>query len=156
MTGANRQLTAEDIMTGAVLSVSPDDMLHDAVDAILENHISGLPVVDEEGHLAGILTEADRLRVMSDGADMSTARVADYMTCGVVAVDVTTSARQIADILMRTSFRRVPVTRNGRLVGIVSRRDLVAAFHNAKAADSSSESTSGEPAVAGGATRVDE
>ncbi len=117
-------LTAKDVMSQAVISVSPDDSLKEAMEIIVENQVSGLPVIGSDGRLAGIISEMDRIKIRDlDLPD--DARVADHMTHGVITVDEESNLNQIAELLVRTGVRRLPVVSNGRVVGIVSRRDLV-------------------------------
>lgn len=117
-------LTAKDVMSQVVISVSPDDSLKEAMEIIVENQVSGLPVIGSDGRLAGIISEMDRIKIRDlDLPD--DARVADYMTHGVITVDEKSNLNQIAELLVRTGVRRLPVVSNGRVVGIVSRRDLV-------------------------------
>ncbi len=123
-TEAGALLTAKDVMSQAVISVSPHDSLGEAMEIIVENSISGLPVIDSNGRLAGIISEMDRIKI-SAAADVEDARVADYMTQGVITVDENATLNQIAALLVRAGIRRLPVMSNGRVIGIVSRRDLV-------------------------------
>jgi CBS domain-containing protein len=117
---------AQDIMTSVVISVSPDSSLADAVEMIVANRISGLPVIDQSGELVGILSEADRLNLsIGSTSSVDDARVADYMTSSVITVEYDTELSEIADVLMRHGIRRVPVINQGSVVGIISRRDLL-------------------------------
>ncbi|MBW3540709.1 MAG: CBS domain-containing protein [Planctomycetes bacterium] len=127
-------LRARDVMTRTVLSVTPDTPLTDAMELIVENRISGLPVVDEQGHLAGIITEADRLKTYQSDRSLENARVADCMSRGVITVDTEATLGQIADLLLRTGIRRLPVTSGGNVVGIISRYDVVRVLHRAASA----------------------
>jgi CBS domain-containing protein len=123
-------VTVRDIMTPAVVSVSPDDMLVEAMDLIVENKISGLPVIDETGRLVGIISEFDRIKLLSDETtDLTTARVSQWMTHGVITVDENATLDQVAELLVRASIRRIPVTSDGQVIGIVGRRDLVRALN---------------------------
>ena len=123
-------VTVKDIMTPTVVSVSPDDLLVDAMDLIVENKISGLPVIDDEDRLVGIISEFDRIKVQNgEPSDLATDKVADWMTHGVITVDENATLDQVAELLVRASIRRIPVTSNGRVIGIVGRRDLVRALN---------------------------
>ena len=119
-------LTAKDIMTPAVITVSPDDSMADAMEMIVEHKISGLPVIDHDGRLVGIISELDRIKLVgSDAEDMADTRVSDWMTHGVITVDQNATLNQVAELLVRASIQRLPVTNDGRVIGIVGRRDLV-------------------------------
>jgi len=116
-------------MAPAVISVTAETSIDDAMDILFEKQISGLPVVDENGRLIGIVSEADRLKILTNPQHSESALVADIMTRGVVIVDENTSFSQAADLLMRVGIRRLPVMRDGCVVGIISRRDLLKAIH---------------------------
>ena len=122
-------ICAKDIMAPAVISVTAETSIDDAMDILFEKQISGLPVVDENGRLIGIVSEADRLKILTNPQHSESALVADIMTRGVVIVDENTSFSQAADLLMRVGIRRLPVMRDGCVVGIISRRDLLKAIH---------------------------
>ena len=116
---------ARDIITPAVISVQPEDHINDAMDLLVANRISGLPVIEENGKLVGIISEADRLKLFKEGTDLKKARVCDYMTSEVITVDEDTSLEEIADRLTTAGIRRVPVLHDSDVVGIISRRDML-------------------------------
>ncbi len=126
---------AKDIMTAAVISVTPESSLNDAMELIIENRISGLLVIDDEGRLVGILSEADRLRLLVESATPADdAIVSEYMTRNVITVKPETEFVSIADLLMRSGIRRVPVVDNGDVIGLISRHDLMCAISKEKGA----------------------
>lgn len=120
--------TAGHIMTSSVLTISPDATVEAALKVLVESGVTGLPVVDASGRLKGIFTETDRLHLLSSDRDTAGVRVRDVMTNGVVTVDEDTTIDQISQLLLRANIRRVPVMRDGKIVGVVSRRDLVRAL----------------------------
>ncbi len=120
--------SAKDIMSKAIVSVSPEASLHDAMDLILECGVSGLPVIDQTGELVGIISEAD-LCLLTTQHRQAECSVAECMTRVVSTVDEDAPIEDIAELLMRKNIRRVPVKSNGRVVGIVSRRDIVRAMN---------------------------
>ena len=130
------ELTARDLMTPSVLTVSPELSVEAALRILDENRVTGLPVVDASGRLKGIFTETDRLNLLSSNRDTGTARVRDVMTRGVITVDEETTLEQINQLLLRANVRRVPVMRDGRIVGVVSRRDIVHALRRDEDAES--------------------
>ncbi|HEX9413990.1 MAG TPA: CBS domain-containing protein [Ktedonobacterales bacterium] len=109
---------AQDIMTHEVITISPSATVRDAARRLSEYHISGMPVVDADARMVGIITEADL--ISKEGAT-----VADLMTTRVISVSEQTPVDEIAQILTSNRYKRVPVLRHGRLVGIVSRADIV-------------------------------
>ncbi len=115
---------AKDIMKSDVISVLPEDTVDHAISLLVDNQVSGLPVVDADGSLVGVITEFDLLELICDCSD-GKGRVADYMSSDVCSVDEETDWVAVADMLRERRMRRLPVTRNGRLVGIVARHDLI-------------------------------
>jgi CBS domain-containing protein len=104
----------------------------EAIQVLIENRVTGLPVVDEEGRLRGIFTETDRLNLLLNERSPAAATVGDVMTKGVITVDEDTTLDQVNQLLLRANIRRVPVMRDGKIVGIVSRSDVVKALRGAR------------------------
>jgi len=115
--------TARDIMTADVVAVHPDTTVEQAIDLFEQYGVSGLPVVDEEHRLLGMITEYDLSRSVRT-LEMR-GIVADFMTRDVITVDHHASLVDIVGTLLSSRIRRVPVLEDGRLVGVVSRRDLL-------------------------------
>jgi CBS domain-containing protein len=117
---------AEEIMTRDVVTVTPTCKLNEAVELMLERRVSGLPVVDSQQRLVGIISEF-ALLVLTYDKNAGDDTVAEHMTRTVTSVDVMTLLSDVADIFILNRFRRVPVTCGGKLVGIISRCDLMRA-----------------------------
>ena len=118
-------LRAKDIMTSNIVSTQKDVPVYQAVNQMLENGITGIPVVDENGGLLGILTEKDVLK-LHEAPDYGKGQtVEDYMTQPAVFFDEDENLVDICNCLIEHPFRRVPVTSTGKLVGIISRRDII-------------------------------
>jgi CBS domain-containing protein len=111
-------MNVNEIMTTSVITVEDDTRVEDAARLLARHRISGLPVVNNTGALIGVVTEYDLLAKRG-------ATVADSMTRGVISVSPETSTEDVAHLLADRRVRRVPVLDSGRLVGIVSRSDLV-------------------------------
>lgn len=114
----------------AVICLTPDMEIMQAMQLFVEHQISGAPVLDERGDLVGMLTERDCLQtVIVSGyhGNSTSGCVSEYMTRDVVSVEAETSLLEVADRFVSTKFRRYPVLANHRLVGIVSRRDVISA-----------------------------
>jgi predicted transcriptional regulator len=109
---------ARDIMTHETITIRPEATVRDAARRLSDYNISGMPVVDAEGRTVGIITQFDL--ISKEGAT-----VADLMTQRVVSVAEDAPVEEIARILTSNRFKRVPVIRGERLVGIVSRADIV-------------------------------
>ncbi|MBT8136162.1 MAG: CBS domain-containing protein [Gammaproteobacteria bacterium] len=123
------RLTAQDFMITSIVTFSPDTEMMDALHELVSKEISGAPVLDERGNLVGLLTERDCLgTVLTAGYHGEAAgRVAEYMSRDVVSVDADASLMDIAERFSQTPYRRFPVMKNSRLVGLISRRDVLRA-----------------------------
>ena len=117
--------TIRDIMTPDPISVGPDCRLRDAIGLLIENEISGLPVVSPTGRIVGVLSEADLLRTYRE-SDART--VADLMTPNPTSIGVDDPLVEVVDCIMANDFRRILIHERGRLVGVVSRADLMPAI----------------------------
>lgn len=113
-----------DIMHVQVVAVQPDTTLEEAIQVLTEHHVGGAPVVSADGALIGMISELALIDVVFD-ADVRYAPVSRYMTHTVHAVGPDDSLSRASQLFALYSFRRVPVVENGRLVGIVTRRDLM-------------------------------
>lgn len=110
---------AGEIMTTPVVGVSPDTPIAEIADRLGLHHISAVPVLDTSEHVVGLVSEYDLLAKAGLTA-------ADVMTTAVITVTPDTNIADIRDLLVSRQIRRVPVVENGRMVGIVSRGDIVA------------------------------
>ncbi len=114
-------MIASDIMTRKVYTIYPEASAQEAAQLLDQHRISGLPVVDHQQRIIGIITEADIIsKVNREGL-----RVSDIMSCEVIAVEEETAVNEIAALLTERKIKRVPVVSEGKLVGIVSRADIV-------------------------------
>ncbi len=111
-------MQARDIMTANVVTVREDTTIEDAARLLARHRISGLPVVSLDGALIGLISELD---LISRPGPL----VSDVMSRSVISVTSETEVEQISDLLASRRIRRVPVVQDGKLVGIVSRSDLV-------------------------------
>jgi len=118
---------ARDFMAKALQTLRPEMSIFDAIAILLHRHFSGAPVVDDHGQLLGVLSEKDCLRVFVNGAIHQSAGglVADYMSKGAVTIDPDDDIFKVADLFLKHSFRRLPVIEDGKLIGQVSRRDVL-------------------------------
>ncbi len=114
----------KDTMRTPVISTRPDASIEEAIRLLLDNELSGLPVIDADGKLCGIISEYQLLEVVYD-PDLKSAPVKEFMTKDVLTVDETALLATVANLFIMHRIRRVPVIREGRVVGIVSRRDLL-------------------------------
>jgi CBS domain-containing protein len=117
-------------MNTSVITIGRDEDIYEAMRMMALNNITGLPVVEDDGTLLGIITEKDVLvllcnRLEEASMDREIGRVGDFMTRNVVCFDPEDRLSDIAECLSTNDFRRVPILDNGKLVGIISRRDVL-------------------------------
>lgn len=115
-------MRARDIMTTEVITIAPDARIYELTRLLAENGISGVPVCDGDHRVVGIVSEGDLL-CLCNGR-----RVRDIMTREVISVDADDPVERVAAVLHEKGIKRVPVYNKGRLVGIISRADIVAAM----------------------------
>ncbi len=123
--------TAREIMTDDVVTIQPESSIQEAIELLLLQRISGLPVTDNEGKLIGIVTEFALLAIAYDDK-IRNEKVAQHMTTEVLTVEADDSINKVADLCIVHRVRRVPVVENGRLIGLISRRDVLKALNNAQ------------------------
>ncbi|MDO5752586.1 CBS domain-containing protein [Arthrobacter sp.] len=110
--------TAADIMSSPVIAIPGDTAVAEIADLLRANRISGVPVVDDSGHVLGLVSEFDLLA--KEGAT-----AASLMTTAVISVSAGTRIADLRHLLIEKRVRRLPVLEDGRVVGIVSRGDIV-------------------------------
>ena len=153
------QLDAAAIMTQPVITVAPDDIVAKVAEVLTKHGISAVPVCEADGTLLGMISEGDLMRpfgqenalrrdwwlnLVAEGTDLGKEfvdyirvdrrRARDLMTTTVVTAPATASLPELADLLSKHHIKRVPILRDGKLVGIVSRADIVRAVASGKAA----------------------
>ncbi|MFQ5539111.1 MAG: CBS domain-containing protein [Candidatus Binatia bacterium] len=114
-------MVAKDIMTKRVITVEPLTTVKSLAKILSGNNISGAPVVDQKGKVMGVVSEAD---IVAKGGK----QVKGIMSKNVVSVREETAVEEVARLLTTHRFNRVPVLRQGKLVGIVSRADIIRAI----------------------------
>jgi CBS domain-containing protein len=116
-------------MTADLVCLAPDTDLAKAIDTLLHHRISGAPVVDERKRLVGILSEGDCLKGTLTGTyfEEASIKVSDVMTRQVETIDLYADIISVAERFVQTGRRRFPVLDDGRLVGQISRRDILRA-----------------------------
>jgi CBS domain-containing protein len=120
------------IMSTNVKFVKQDTPIFEALDILEKEKISGLPVVNDEHIVVGIITEKDVLEILIDKNLSSKNKVADFMTREVICFGEDDNVVDVCKFFIKSNIRRVPIVREGRLVGIVSRRDIVMLIMEAK------------------------
>lgn len=144
-------MIAKDIMETAVITVGPDTTVEELADVLVNNKVSGVPVVDEEGNLLGIVTEGDLLhkeisprvpitispvfgglaslkdfeKYQSDMKKLSATKASEIMTTKLYTVQETADIKEIASLMVDNKVNRIPVLIGTKLAGIVSRADII-------------------------------
>jgi len=118
-------ISLEKIMTRDVVTVGRTTELYDAIRMMVDGNITGLPVVDDQNRLEGIVTEKDVMRFLLN-TQTTEGTVEDCMTADVVSFNADDSLVDVICALAENGFRRVPIVSAGKLEGIVSRRDVIA------------------------------
>jgi CBS domain-containing protein len=121
-----------EMMSRNVLAVAPEDTLGEAAERMTGEGV-GSAVVLDGGRLIGILTERDVLRAAAGRVHSSDARVREWMTSDPIVAREETTATESLEIMMANGFRHLPIVEEGRVVGIVSIRDVMAASLRAAA-----------------------
>ena len=116
--------TARDIMTGTVITAKEDMILTDVIKLLLRWHISGMPVVDDDGNLLGLITEHDVVNFAISGEAADT-KAGEVMTRNVETYTPDILVTEIINRFASNLIRRVPVVEDGKVIGIISRRDII-------------------------------
>jgi len=120
----------KDYMAKTLVTFKPDTDVLDAVHVLVNKRIAGAPVVDDEGNLLGMLSELDCMKVALQAGYYSQVGgpVREFMSTGVETVDAEMSIVDLAQRFLDGSFRRYPVMERNRLIGQISRRDVLRAL----------------------------
>ncbi|MGE8495898.1 MAG: CBS domain-containing protein [Pseudomonas sp.] len=124
-----KSIKVRDYMTRHLVTFRSDTDLFTAINRLLEHRISGAPVVDSQGHLIGLLSEGDCLRGILSGAyyEAIGGNVSAYMTTEVETISPELDIIEVSERFLRGRRRRMPVVENGRLIGQISRSDVLRA-----------------------------
>lgn len=146
-------MLVKDVMTTKVVKLSPDNSVRQAAKLMFDYHVSGVPVVNDDGRLLGVISEGDLIRrtELCSGASVLMAdmtidpvnranafirrcswRVGDVMTADPVTIEEEAPLARVAGLMQERGIKRIPVMRDGELVGIVSRADLLQAIFSTK------------------------
>ncbi len=120
-------------MDTSVPTLSPETQIMAAVDFLLHHKVTGAPVVDSSGRLVGIITETDLLKLLTEGAQgepAAEATVAEFMTTNVITVPPAVDIYYVAGMFIANKFRRLPVVEDGKIVGAITRYDLLRVVRN--------------------------
>jgi CBS domain-containing protein len=125
-----RSMLVKDHMVTHVVTLHPDMEILRATQVLIGSDVSGAPVLDQHGRLVGVLTERDCLRVVLHAGYYGEpgGLVRDYMTREPVSVNPDDTILELAERFIQEGYRRYPVVDGGRLVGLISRRDVMRAM----------------------------
>ena len=118
-------------MSTKLVSFAPETSIHEAIESLLKNRISGAPVLDGIGTLVGIITKRDCLRIAFSASYHQGygGPVSEFMSVNVETVSADQDIVSVAELFIEHHFRRFPVMDNGRVVGVISRHDVLQALH---------------------------
>jgi len=114
-------------MQTPAIAATPRASLRDVAARLVTNEFSGMPVADPDGRVIGVVTEADVIRALLDGKRLENLTAGEVMTGPALTVDAKTPLEEVMKCLQEHKVVRVPVTEEGKLVGIIARRDLIRA-----------------------------
>lgn len=117
-------LEARDVMTKEVITIGPEVTLAEAIKVLIEHKISGMPVVNASGEMVGIISEKDILNFAFSG-NLQNTKVKEVMVKNVISFPPDADINSITLAIASHHFRRVPIVENGKVVGIISRRDII-------------------------------
>jgi CBS domain-containing protein len=122
----------DDYMARTLYTFLPSDNIHSAVKTLLEKRISGAPVLDESGNLVGLLSKKDCLKVVYSASYHQDwgGRVDEFMRKEIETIESGIDIIEVADRFVGSSFRRFPVMKQGKLVGQISRHDILLALYD--------------------------
>lgn len=126
-----RSVKVSDFMAKRLVTLQPQTNVVEAMGVLLDKKISGAPVVDDDGALVGVLSEVDLMKIIIQDSyyDEAAGVVGDYMRFPVDTVEADTDIYSLAERFLTEHRRRYPVVRHGKLVGQISRRDVLRAAH---------------------------
>ncbi len=136
----------KDFMSTSPVKFRPDTEIFDAVHVLLQHKISGATVVDDAGHVVGVISEMDMLKAMKEISyyNQGDAQVGEYMTTELDSIENDTNIFDAANTLLKLKRRRLPVLEDGRFAGQISCRSLLQAFKDSMSKHDKTEDKSSE------------
>lgn len=119
------KLKAKEVMKTPVISAKKSAFARDVAQQLVSDRFSGMPVIDDEERVIGVVTEYDLLNQVRKGKDLATLTVGDIMQKNPITVDVNAPLSYILDIMLENGILRIPVTDGLRLVGVISRSAIL-------------------------------
>jgi CBS domain-containing protein len=125
-------MKAREIMNQPVLGAARTAMARDVAIQMLTGGFSGMPITERDGSVVGIVSELDLIRALRAGKPLETTAAGEIMTTEVVGVDVDAPVEEVMEILDSKHIVRLPVVQDGKLVGVISRPDVLRAAIESK------------------------
>ena len=122
-----RSVKVTEYMARKLLTFTPETKVFDALEMLLKKNYSGAPVVNDAGDLVGVLSEADLMRVAIQGSyhEDTSGLVGDFMSEKVLTISPDLDLYSVAEMFIKYHYKRFPVVSGGKLVGMISRRDVL-------------------------------
>jgi CBS domain-containing protein len=121
-------MKAKDIMMRPVIAASKTTTVRDVAMQMLIGGFSGMPVAERDGALVGVITEFDIIRAIRHGKSPEQTTVEEIVTDHVISVDVNASTDEVITLMDTAHILRVPVTEQGKLIGVIARPDILRAY----------------------------
>jgi CBS domain-containing protein len=116
-------------MSTSVVVVNPEEPAARAADLLVDRNLTGLPVVDADGHAVGVVSDLDLISALRHGIDLTNTTVSEVMDTRPLYVEPETDLETVVDLMEEWRVRRLPVRERGRVVGVISRGDVLRALH---------------------------
>lgn len=120
-----KELKASEVMVKSVISAKRNASARDLALQLLTGYFSGMPVTDEQGKIIGVITEIDLLEAVKEGKELARTTAEEIMTRDVITADVNTAVSDLVKTMKENNIIRLPITNQGKLVGIVARCDIL-------------------------------
>jgi len=121
-------MKVSDLMTRRVVAATPEASCKEIDKKLLSGYFSGMPVVDKAGKVVGVVSEFDLIKAMKDQLGIANGTTADIMTKDPICLDENATVEEAVTLMTKHHFIRLPVVSDGKLVGVVSRSDILRAF----------------------------
>jgi tRNA nucleotidyltransferase (CCA-adding enzyme) len=128
-------MSVKQAMSTSVIVVTPEDAAARAADLLIEHDLTGLPVVDEQSHAVGIVSDLDLIYALRHGIDLSDTKVAEVMDTRPLFIEPETDLATVVDLMEEWRVRRLPVCERGHVVGVISRGDVLRELHKVESQD---------------------
>ncbi len=119
-----KSIKASEVMTRPVVCANPDSSAHDVLEKLTSTHFSGLPVVEDD-KVVGIVSESDLLQLFLQKKNLKTTLIGEVMTRNVITAEQSCTILPLIKAFIDNQILRLPITHEGKLVGIISRHDLL-------------------------------